>query len=139
MPYYPIKIVIGTLLISATLATDSACLLSSNAWRDVWSKYSLNLTINASLSVAADETKLSPFNVTSDPGIGIVEYLFLTNPKASLALAKVYSKIQLLPIELILVYVGFTYGTFDVLEILLVPSSNAESSLSCILIKSNTK
>ena len=36
----------------------------------------------------------------------MVEYLFLTNPKASLALANVYSKIQLLPIELILVYVG---------------------------------
>ena len=62
--YYPIKIVIGTCEISATRATDSACLLSSNAWREVWSKYSRNLVIKASLSVAADETKLSPFNVT---------------------------------------------------------------------------
>ena len=51
------KILIGTLFISATRATDSACLLSSNAWRDVESKYSLNLKIKASFVAVADVSK----------------------------------------------------------------------------------
>jgi hypothetical protein len=107
MPFYPIKIVMGTWLISVTRATDSAALLSSNDWREVWSKYSLNRVISASFSVAAADTNSLPFKVTSAPGIGIEEYLFLTNPNTSFALANVYSKTQDLPIELILEYVGF--------------------------------
>ena len=57
--------------------------------------------IKASFSAVAADNKSCWFNVTSAPGIGTVAYFPLTYPNTSFALANVYSKIQLLPTELI--------------------------------------
>jgi hypothetical protein len=54
------------------LAASSA-LLASNVLREVVSKYVLKRSINAVLSLVAAVIKSPWFNVTSDPGIGMVD------------------------------------------------------------------
>ena len=72
MPSYPIYICMGDLLNSLIAASLSACFLWSNAWREVSSKYPLNLSINAVFSAVAAVIKSPEFKDISLLGIGIV-------------------------------------------------------------------
>ncbi len=83
--------VIGTCAIVLFWYSASSDLFSSKTLRDVVSKYALKRSINACFSVVAAEIKSPWFKVTSDPGIGTVEYLPLTYPKISLTIASPYS------------------------------------------------
>ena len=89
----------------------SAAFFSSKDLREVESKYTRKRSNNAVFSLVAAVIKSPWFNVISEPGIGTVVYFPRTYPSISFANARAYSNTHERPIELILEYVGFAYGT----------------------------